>query len=72
MKRASVTLHDQVDIVEERVRLEKLQLTVAIRGLRASVRDIVTGPVGVVAIFVAAAGAGIFGGWKLTSRRRTD
>jgi hypothetical protein len=48
-----------------------LQLTVSIRGLRTSVRDIVTGPGGVVAIFFAAAVAGIFGGRKLTSRRRT-
>jgi hypothetical protein len=70
MKRASVTLHDQIEIVEKRVRLEKLQLTAAIQGLRTSVRNIVAGPGGVVAIFLAAAVAGIFGARKLTSRRR--
>ena len=71
MKRASVTLHDQIDTVEKRVRLEKLQLTLGIRGLRTSVRDIVSGPGGVVAIFLAAAVAGFVGGRKLRSRRRT-
>ena len=71
MKRASVTLHDQIDIVEKRVRLEKFQLTSAVQGLRTSVRNIVSGPGGVAAIFLAAAVAGIFGGRKLRSRRRT-
>jgi hypothetical protein len=71
MKRASVTLPDEIDIVEKRVRLEKLQLTSAVQGLRTSVRNIVSGPGGVVAIFLAAAVAGIFGGRKLSSRRRT-
>jgi hypothetical protein len=71
MKRAPVTLHDQIDIVEKRVRLEKLQLTVAIQGLRTSVWNIVSGPGGVAAIFLVAAVAGIYGGRKLTSRRRT-
>jgi hypothetical protein len=58
MKRASVTLHDQIDIVEKRVRFEKLQLTSAIQGLRTSVRNIVFGPGDGVAIFLAAAVAG--------------
>ena len=71
MKRASVSLHDEIDMVEKRVRLEKLQLTVAIEGLRTSVRNIVSGPGGVVATFLVAAVAGIYGGRKLTSRRRT-
>jgi hypothetical protein len=70
MKRASITLRDHIDLVEKRVRLEKLQMTVAVQGLRSSVRNIVSGPGGVAAIFLAAAVAGIFGGRKLTSRRR--
>ncbi len=70
MTQISRSPHEQIALVESRVRLEKLQLKAAVQGLRASVRDIVSGPGGLFGIFLAAAVVGTLGGRKLASRRR--
>jgi hypothetical protein len=66
----SRSLHDQIALAENRVRLEGLELKVAVHGLRTSVRKLVSGPGGLAAIFLAAAVASAFGARKLVSRRR--
>jgi len=62
---ASASLRDQIALAERRVQLEKLQLKVAAQGLRASALAAVSGPVGLMALFLAAAAAGSVGGRKL-------
>lgn len=69
MNQTSSTPHDQIALVESRVHLEKLQMKAAVQGLRFSVRDIVSGPGGLVGVFLAAAIVGAIGGRKLASRR---
>src|SRR6266496_3198318 len=70
MTRPPIRLNDQIDIVERRVRLEKSQLSVAIRGLRGCTRAIVTGYPGLAVIFLSAAVMGVLGGRKLATRGR--
>jgi hypothetical protein len=70
MTPTSRSLHDQIALAESRVRLDGLELKVAVQGLRASVGKIVSGPGGLVAIFLAAAVAGALGARKAASRRR--
>jgi hypothetical protein len=62
---ASASLRDQIALAERRVQLEKLQLKVAAQGLRSSALAAVSGPVGLMALFLAAAAAGSVGGRKL-------
>jgi len=62
---ASASLIDQIALAERRVQLEKLQLKVAAQGLRSSALAAVSGPVGLMALFLAAAAAGSVGGRKL-------
>ena len=65
MIHASASLRDQIALAERRVQLEKLQLKVAAQGLRSSALAAVSGPVGLMALFLAAAAAGSVGGRKL-------
>ena len=68
MTRTAVSLRDQIALAERRVQLEKLQLKVAARGLRSSALTVVSGPIGLIALFVAAGVAGSIGGRKLARR----
>jgi len=61
----SMSLQDQIALAEQRVRLEKLNLEIAARGLRSSALTVVSGPIGLIALFVAAGVAGSVGGRKL-------
>lgn len=65
MTRASPSLRDQIALAERRVQLEKLQLKVAVQGLRSSALAVVSGPIGMTALFLAAAVAASVGGRKL-------
>lgn len=65
MSPASASLRDQIALAERRVQLEKLQLKVAAQGLRSSALAVVSGPIGMMALFLAAAAAGSVGGRKL-------
>jgi hypothetical protein len=68
MKGTPVSLRDQIALAEQRVRLEKLNLRIAVHGLRSSARTVVSGPIGLTALFVAAAIAGSIGARKLSRR----
>lgn len=65
MTRTSVSLPEQIAVAERRVQLEKLHLKVAVQGLRSSALTVVSGPIGLIALFVAAGVAGSVGGRKL-------
>ena len=65
MTGTSMSLQDQIALAEQRVRLEKLNLETAARGLRSSALTVVSGPIGLIALFVAAGVAGSVGGRKL-------
>jgi hypothetical protein len=60
-----MSLRDQIAMAEQRVRLEKLNLRINALALRSSARTVVSGPVGLIGLFVAAAVAGSVGGRKL-------
>ena len=68
MTGTAVSLRDQIALAERRVQLEKLQLKVAARGLRSSALAVISGPIGLIALFVAAGVAGSIGGRKLAKR----
>jgi hypothetical protein len=68
MKGTPVSLRDQIALAEQRVRLEKLNLRIAAHGLRSSASTVVSGPIGLTALFVAAAIAGSIGARKLSRR----
>lgn len=70
MTQSSLGLNEQIELVEKRVQLEKLQLKAGVQGLRSSLRHVVSGRSGLGAIFLIAAVVGTLGGRKLTSRRR--
>jgi hypothetical protein len=70
MTQSSLGLNEQIELVEKRVQLDKLQLKAGVQGLRSSLRHIVSGRTGMGAIFLIAAVVGTLGGRKLTSRRR--
>jgi hypothetical protein len=65
MTGTSMSLHDQIALAEQRVRLEKLHLKIAAQGLRSSALTVVSGPIGLIALFLAAGVAGSVGGRKL-------
>jgi hypothetical protein len=65
MTGTSMSLRAQIALAEQRLRLEKLNLRIAAYGLRSSARTVVSGPIGLIALFVAAAVAGSVGGRKL-------
>jgi hypothetical protein len=67
MSGRSINLRAQIALAEQRVRLEKLNLRIAAHGLQSSAR-IVSGPIGLTALFVAAAIAGSVGARKLARR----
>jgi|GEM_PF-5867390 hypothetical protein len=68
MTGTSTNLREQIALAEQRVRLEKLNLRIAAHGLRSSATKVVSGPIGLTALFVAAAIAGSVGGRKLARR----
>jgi hypothetical protein len=68
MTGTSMSLRDRIALAEQRVRLEKLNLRIAAHGLRSSARTVFSGPIGLAALFVAAAIAGAVGGRKLARR----
>jgi hypothetical protein len=68
MTGTSMILQDQIALAEQRVRLEKLHLKVAAQGLRSSALTIVSGPIGLAALFLAAGLAGALAERKLTKR----
>ena len=63
-------LHDQIELAESRVRIDKLHLRMALQGLRESARAVVSGPVGLVAIFLGTGIVGAIGGRKFISKKR--
>jgi hypothetical protein len=68
MTGTSMSLHDEIALAEQRVRLEKLHLKIAAQGLRSSALTVVSGPIGLIALFLAAGVAGSVGGRKLARR----
>jgi hypothetical protein len=68
MTGTSMSLRDQIALAEQRVRLEKLNLRIAAHGLRSSASTVVSGPIGLTALFIVAAIAGSVGGRKLSRR----
>lgn len=60
-----VSLREQIAVAERRVQLEKLRLKVAAQGLRSSALAVASGPIALIALFVAAGVAGSVGGRKL-------
>ena len=68
MSGTSLSLREQIALAEQRVRLEKLNLRIAAHGLQSSARTLVSGPIGLTALFVAAAIAGSVGARKLARR----
>ena len=68
MTRTSLRLPDRIGLAEQRVQVEKLQLRFAAHGLRSSAQTIVSGPVGLAALFLAAGLAGALAERKLTKR----
>jgi hypothetical protein len=61
-----VSLPEQIALVERRVQLEKLHFKVVVQDLRSSALRVAAGPIGLIALFVAAGVAGSVGGRKLT------
>ena len=60
-----VSLREQIAVAERRVQLEKLHLKVAAQGLRSSALAVASGPITLIALFVAAGIAGSVGGRRL-------
>lgn len=67
---APLSLHDQIELAERRVRIDKLHLKMAMQGIRESTRAVITSPIGLVAVFLATGIVGALGGRKLISTRR--
>jgi hypothetical protein len=70
MTQPSLSLHDQIDLVEGRVRLKTLRLKVTVQELRSGARFLVSGHRGLTALFLLAAVIGAIGGRKFTSLRK--
>ena len=66
MTRPAISLHEQIDVVEGRVRLDKLRLKVAVQGIRSTTRHLISGNGGLAVIFLSAAVVGAIGARKLT------
>jgi hypothetical protein len=65
-----LSLHDQIEFAEKRVRLDKLNLKMRIQGIRESTRAVVSSPLGLAGVFLATGVVGALGGRKLISSRR--
>lgn len=59
------SLREQIAAAERRVQLEKLHLKIAAQGLRSSALAAASGPIALIALFVAAGIAGSVGGRRL-------
>jgi multidrug efflux pump subunit AcrB len=68
---APLSLHDQIELTERRVRIDKLHLKMAMQGVRESARAVVSSPVSLVAVFLATSIVGAVAGRKLVTKRRT-
>jgi hypothetical protein len=65
-----ISLHDQIEFAEKRVHIDKLHLKMRVQGIRESTRAVVSGPLGLGAVFAAFAVVGALGGRKLIAARR--
>jgi multidrug efflux pump subunit AcrB len=68
--RAPLRLHDQIELAERRVRIDKLHLKMAMQGIRESARAVVSSLVSLVAVFLATSIVGAVAGRKLITKRR--
>lgn len=68
MTGTSLSLPDRIGLAEQRVHLGKLQLKLAAHGLRSSARTVVSSPIGLAALFLAAGVAGALAERKLIKR----
>ena len=66
MTRPSLSLHEQIDVIEGRVRLDKLRLKAAAQGIRGTTRQLFSGYRGLAAVFLATAVIGATGERKFT------